>query len=164
MRAASDSDTGIRQQLTKPVRQARLLEAITATVDPHLDPAAGTGARERERPEDREIPGPVPSGARVLVADDHPVNRLVVTQLLEQRGHSVSHAANGQEALDQLERERGDLVLMDCQMPVLDGYDATREIRRREAAVGSPRLPIVAMTANAMVGARDDCLAAGMDD
>jgi two-component system, sensor histidine kinase and response regulator len=99
---------------------------------------------------------------RVLVVDDHPINRRLAQVMLEQRGLTVVEATHGQEALDLLAREAVDLVLMDCQMPVLDGWQATRAWRSREAA--GTRLPIIALTANAFSDDRDHSLAAGMDD
>src|SRR5437588_179999 len=83
---------------------------------------------------------------------------------LSKRGGSAANATDGHRVLEMLESEHYDLVLMDCQMPGLDGYDTAREIRRREAAEHRPRIPIIAMTANAMLGDRELCLAAGMDD
>jgi CheY-like chemotaxis protein len=107
------------------------------------------------------------SGRRLLVAEDNPVNRLVVLALLEKEGFAVEAVGNGHEVLAALQRERFDLVLMDCQMPQLDGYETTRRIRQRESedpADGpARRLPIVAVTANALVGDEEKCLAAGMD-
>jgi CheY-like chemotaxis protein len=91
------------------------------------------------------------------------VNQLVMQRLLVKRGHRVTIAGSGQAAIDAVERNAFDLVFMDVQMPLLDGYDATREIRRRE--IGSQRhLPIVALTAHAMNGDRERCLESGMDD
>ncbi|WP_062537831.1 hybrid sensor histidine kinase/response regulator, partial [Mizugakiibacter sediminis] len=101
---------------------------------------------------------------RVLLVEDHPVNLQVASKLLSRLGLEVTHAAHGAEALEHLAQQRFDLVLMDCQMPVLDGYSATRELRRREAASGAPRLPVIAMTAHAMAGDRERCLDSGMDD
>src|SRR5690606_21174671 len=101
---------------------------------------------------------------RLLLVEDNPVNLLVAQKLLSVLGHGRDTAANGQIALEKLADSRYDLVFMDCQMPVLDGYSATRRWREREAATGAPRLPIVAMTANAMAGDRQRCLDAGMDD
>ncbi len=99
---------------------------------------------------------------RALVVEDNPINQRVIVQMIERRGYRADVASNGLEALDRLSQEAYDLVLMDCQMPVMDGYEATREIRRLE---GSNRhTPIIAVTANAMVGDREKCLAAGMDD
>ena len=99
--------------------------------------------------------------ARLLVVDDSPVNQRVAVRMLEKMGHVVDVADNGVGALAALGRVRYDAVLMDCQMPEMDGFEATREIRRRE---GSDRHTIViAMTAGAMAGDQDKCLAAGMD-
>lgn len=106
-------------------------------------------------------PTPRP-GARLLLAEDNVTNQKVAVLLLERLGCRVDIAANGVEALAALERATYDLVLMDCHMPELDGFDTTRLIRQREA--GGRHLPIIAMTANALAGDRERCLAAGMDD
>jgi CheY-like chemotaxis protein len=97
----------------------------------------------------------------LLLVDDNPVNQKVGKALLERLGYRVDLAANGAEALTAWERTRYDAILMDCQMPEMDGYQATREIRRREQ--GLRRVPIVAVTAHAMAGAEEECIAAGMD-
>ncbi|HQW90991.1 MAG TPA: response regulator, partial [Nitrospira sp.] len=101
---------------------------------------------------------------RILLAEDSPVNREVAIGMLEQLGYEVEVAENGQEALAAAERDYFDIVLMDCQMPEMDGLTATGEIRRRETASGRRRLPIIALTAHAMQGDREHCLTAGMDD
>jgi len=99
---------------------------------------------------------------QILLVEDNPINQKVAARLLERAGHNVTIATNGKEALDCVFRRAFDLVLMDVQMPEMDGLEATMEIRRQEA--GSPRrLPIVALTAHAMVGDRERCLEAGMD-
>jgi signal transduction histidine kinase/CheY-like chemotaxis protein len=103
--------------------------------------------------------------AQVLVVEDNPVNALVAREMLANFGLQTAHAASGEEALRLLDQSGFALVLMDCQMPGLDGFETTRRWRAREAAAGSPaRLPIVAVTANAGAGDRQRCLAAGMDD
>jgi signal transduction histidine kinase/CheY-like chemotaxis protein/HPt (histidine-containing phosphotransfer) domain-containing protein len=104
----------------------------------------------------------LPLNGHVLLVEDNPVNRQVAQRLLSLIGLSFVIAENGKEALDQLDRHAFDAVLMDCQMPVMDGYSATRI--RREKEVGGKHVPIIAMTANAMAGDREKCLKAGMDD
>jgi signal transduction histidine kinase/DNA-binding response OmpR family regulator len=143
-------------RLTKPVRQAVLLDAIAAAF------ANGVAAERREAvPSDAGLP----PGRMLLVVDDSAVNRSVITGLLEEFDLTVLEAADGAQALERLAGTRVDLVLMDCQMPVLDGYAATGEIRRRGLTTSSgARLPIVALTASALKGERERCLAAGMDD
>jgi signal transduction histidine kinase/CheY-like chemotaxis protein/HPt (histidine-containing phosphotransfer) domain-containing protein len=104
-----------------------------------------------------------PLTGHVLLVEDNPVNRQVAQRLLSLIGLSFVLAENGKEALEALEQRAFDAVLMDCQMPVMDGYTATR-IRRQKEASGSKRVPIIAMTANAMAGDREKCLKSGMDD
>jgi len=119
-----------------------------------------------QAPHPRDLPPasrqPHPS-MRILVAEDNPVNRLLVLRILERDGHRIVLASNGQEALEEWNRQPFDLILMDLQMPEMDGFAATREIRRAERQSGA-RTPIVALTAHAMTGDRERCLAAGMDD
>jgi CheY-like chemotaxis protein len=98
----------------------------------------------------------------VLVVEDSPVNRLVAVHVLERCGFRAHVVNDGREALQALSTQSYDAVLMDCQMPNIDGYEATRELRRREN--GIRHTPVIAMTAHAMTGDRDRCLAAGMDD
>jgi signal transduction histidine kinase/CheY-like chemotaxis protein/HPt (histidine-containing phosphotransfer) domain-containing protein len=140
--------------ITKPVKQSRLHEAL-ATV--------GSERRGAELHEELpESPGDL-SGLRVLIAEDNPVNQEVLIRQVRRLGLLVDAVANGQEVLDALAQASYDVVLMDCQMPVMDGYTAARAIRAAEAE-GAPRLPIVAVTANAMRDDYDRCREAGMDD
>jgi CheY-like chemotaxis protein len=102
--------------------------------------------------------------AHILVAEDHPVNRLLVMTMLKRMGYTADAVATGAEAVCALRTQHYDLVLMDCEMPELDGYGATGHIRRPETGALNPRVPIVALTANTLPGDRERCLAQGMDD
>lgn len=104
------------------------------------------------------------SSARILLAEDNPVNQKVCSAMLHQMGYGVLLANNGREVLDIISREPVDLILMDCMMPGMDGYTATQYIRDLERSRGLPRTPIIALTANAMAGDRERCLLVGMDD
>jgi PAS domain S-box-containing protein len=144
-----------RAVLTRPVRQSQLLDALLdALPSPHAEPATAAAATA--------VLAPPSDGARILVVEDSRVNQEVTVGLLELLGYTADVAANGREAIDAVLRGNYALVLMDCQMPVLDGYTATEEIRRREGA--GRHTPIIGVTANAMAGDRERCLAAGMDD
>jgi len=140
--------------LVKPVTRANLLNAILKVLGAAQQPPAPSRAT-----------APTATGRplHVLLADDNAVNRKVASRLLEKQGHSVEIACNGSEALAAVARETFDLILMDVQMPVMNGYDATRVIRAAERADGR-HIPIVALTAHAMKGDREICLQAGMDD
>ncbi|WP_143137273.1 response regulator, partial [Burkholderia ubonensis] len=104
------------------------------------------------------------ASARVLLVEDNAVNQQITLAMLEDTGYAVAVAENGRQALERLANERFDVVLMDCQMPLMDGFEATELLRRREAETGAPRLPVIALTANAISGDRERCIAAGMDD
>jgi CheY-like chemotaxis protein len=105
------------------------------------------------------------AGTRVLLAEDTPTNQLLARTLLEKLGCRVDLAVNGREAWETIRREHYDIILMDCHMPEMDGYEATGWIRDWESGrLNSTRLPIIALTANALAGDREKCLAAGMDD
>jgi CheY-like chemotaxis protein len=116
-------------------------------------------------PEQAPPPGaPMALAGRVLVAEDNGVSALVVEAMLERFGVEIEVVGDGVQAVDRWERSQPDLVLMDCQMPELDGFAATRRIREREALTGRRRVPIVALTANAFESDRERCFAAGMDE
>ncbi len=152
----SPSDLPASTKLMRPVRRGDLLEALRSEqVLPTPGPAPG--------PNGQTEPEPTLGPARVLLVDDAPVNQKVALTMLRRLGCPTDVAANGVEALKLLGDQSYDLVLMDCQMPVLDGFGATRAQRGREAGTGR-RVPIVAMTAHAMSGDRERCLEAGMDD
>jgi len=101
---------------------------------------------------------------QVLLAEDTEMNRMLVRILLTRMGFEVDEAENGQQAVEALARKRYDLVLMDCMMPVMDGYEATRILRAREVEAGQERVPVIALTASAIAGDRERCRQAGMDD
>jgi PAS domain S-box-containing protein len=150
-------ELGLSAYLTKPVKQSLLLDAIML--------ALGTAPEKRGEAALITRHTLIQSRARysVLLAEDNVVNQKLAVRILENRGHRVSVTANGREALEALAKDRFDVVLMDVQMPVMDGFQATTEIRRREKDTGI-HLPIVAMTAHAMKGDREKCLMAGMDE
>jgi signal transduction histidine kinase/CheY-like chemotaxis protein len=149
--------------LTKPVKQSELLETIVEVLE---RPAAGAVTTDRpairlKATAEAKFGRPL----RILLAEDNFVNQQLMLRVLGKDGHNVLLANNGQEAVDLLEKEVVDVVLMDCQMPLLDGYEATGRIRLAERKDRAGReLPIIALTANAMSGDREKCLAAGMSD
>lgn len=149
--------TGIAASLNKPVRQSQLYNCLLS-----LNGAQGVKDRIQPRkPADiRQL------NAHVLLAEDNPINQEVSRRMLQKLGCSFEIVENGEEALKALCQKRFDLVLMDCQMPEMDGYTATGAIRRMQARgdFGTRHIPIVALTAHAMAGDREQCLAVGMDD
>jgi two-component system sensor histidine kinase/response regulator len=149
--------------LTRPVRRADLLACLIQVARGQPDHEAHTGAMARE-----QSGHGLNHGIRVLVAEDNAVNRKVARGMLESLNCRVDTAKNGREAVALSSREHYDLVLMDCQMPEMDGFEATRLIRERETAnpspVGANRTPIVALTAHVMKEHQERCLASGMDD
>ena len=110
------------------------------------------------------VPAPVAVPLRVLLAEDNAVNRMLAIGLLKKRGAEITVAENGREAVEAWRPGAFDVVLMDMQMPEMDGMDAMREIRARESSGDLPRTPIIALTARAMAGDREECMAAGADD
>jgi CheY-like chemotaxis protein len=148
---------GVAAYLTKPVRQRELKSAISSALKPDSPQDGNPAARACTNGSSQNWP------AVVLVAEDNPINQKVLQHLIERRGHSVEVAASGRETLRLLDEREFDLVLMDVQMPEMDGFETTREIRRRERQTGNHQT-IVAMTAHSMSGDRERCLEAGMDD
>jgi PAS domain S-box-containing protein len=146
--------------LTKPIREAVLHDAVLQLRQGAVTLVA-TGPRHEAEESDSAA---ARRDLRILIAEDNPANQAVARALLGRLGCNADVAATGLEALDALTRIRYDLVFMDCQMPQMDGYEASRAIRNPGSAVLDHGVPIVAMTANAMRGDRERCLAAGMDD
>jgi two-component system sensor histidine kinase/response regulator len=151
---------GVSAYLTKPVKQSSLFDAIVnclVCVTPNAVGAASIG-------ESAQKPSTTTNrrSLRILLAEDSAVNQKLAVSLLKQAGHDVVVVNNGLEAVGAVEREQFDLVLMDVQMPEMDGFDATKQIRQREHVTGR-HVPIIAVTAHAMKGDRERCLSAGMD-
>jgi signal transduction histidine kinase/DNA-binding response OmpR family regulator len=186
----SDADRcrelGVSAFLLKPIRQAELRAAVcrvlraasVAPVAPQGEATASASASQTPAAGAR-VQLQLPTRAlslsdgrlRILLAEDNEVNQLLALHMLRRQGHAVVMAQDGQEAVDAFKREPFDLILMDVQMPIMGGFDATRRIREMEAAGGTPgeaerprRVPIIAMTAYAMKGDRESCLDAGMDE
>jgi two-component system, sensor histidine kinase and response regulator len=151
-------ELGVAAYLTKPVRQAELLDAIVTALGTRVQnqvlPPLVTRHSLRESKQHH---------LHVLLVEDNTTNQLVARRLLEKHGHSVAVAANGKKAVRAFEREPFDLILMDIQMPEMNGWEATQAIREKEKMTGK-HIPIVAMTAHAMKGDEERCLASGMDD
>jgi signal transduction histidine kinase/DNA-binding response OmpR family regulator len=162
---ADDLEVGLATQLApmrrlaKPVRQSMLRralhEALQAVPFHEMSSAPAMRAPENE---------PVLDHLSVLLVEDNMVNRTLALEMLQRLGCDAMHAGNGVEALDALEKQEFDVVLMDCQMPVMDGFIATRKLREREVARKLEPTRVVALTANALAGDREACLAAGMND
>jgi CheY-like chemotaxis protein len=152
--AAEMRSKGFAAALTKPVRQAHLLEVISSVV--------GEANGATVRPPAPALGAGVDLGLRVLIAEDNVINQKVALQMLARLGCLATAVGNGAQAVAAIARGTYDLVLMDVQMPEMDGFEATALIRRQETQAGG-HLPILAMTAHAMEGDRERCLAAGMD-
>ncbi len=152
-------EAGIRSHLTKPVRRAELfntlLEIVVGDASAGDDSEYGEGAAPPT--DETQFQG------RVLVVEDNPVNQLVAVEMLNRMGVTVAMADNGKEAVRTFSDGTFDMILMDCQMPVMDGFEATRQIRDLERP-GGVHIPIVALTANVLAGDKANCLIAGMDD
>jgi CheY-like chemotaxis protein len=150
---------GVQLYLTKPITSSELFDAIANAL--HLNPAADVkpGAKTAAPV---SVSDPAHQGRRILLAEDNIINQRVAQQTLKKMGHEVVTVANGRQALELLAGQSFDLVLMDVQMPEMDGFEATQAIRTEELKTGR-HIPIIAMTAHAMKGDRERCLEAGMD-
>ncbi|MBC7840553.1 MAG: response regulator [Nitrospiraceae bacterium] len=162
---------GFQATLTKPLHRSHVYDCLSMMMDragiSHAEATEGESARQPREvvvksPLVTETPGV--TRARILMAEDNSVNQKVAVCMLEKLGYRTDVVANGLEAIEASDRIRYALVLMDCQMPEMDGWKATAMIRTREQEQGTGRLPIIALTANAMTGDREKCLSAGMDD
>jgi len=159
---ATASDAGVAAYLTKPVRQSQLFDCLAnvispATVTPERDVTSSKLVTKHML---KELE--MSSNKLILLAEDNIVNQKVAVRQLQKLGYRADAVANGSEAIEALSRISYDLILMDCQMPEMDGYEATAEIRRQEGE--TRHIPIVAMTAHALTGDREKCIAAGMDE
>jgi CheY-like chemotaxis protein len=155
--AAQCKNVGISGYLVKPIKQSELLDTILISMSQGAEQEGAPLVTRHTIQESR-------MRLRILLAEDNLVNQKLATELLRGRGHYVVLAENGRKAVDAVEHEDFDLVLMDVQMPEMDGFEATGVIRQREKDRGGVHIPIVAMTAHAMKGDRERCLDAGMDD
>jgi len=148
-------ELGIAMYLVKPIKQSDLLNAILKATN------ALCSVEVQPKVTGKELPSTTP-GLRVLVAEDNEINQKLVGRMLQKQGCIVTIASNGKEAVTQIENGEYDMVLMDIQMPEMDGFKATKAIRTLEESTGA-HIPIIAMTAHAMVGDKERCLKAGMD-
>jgi PAS domain S-box-containing protein len=154
--AGAAAESLFSAQLVKPVWASRLLEALSMDSDAPAASDKPSASSERA--------AHLFEGMRTLVVEDNRVNQKVARLMLAKLGCRVTVAANGKEGLYLMTKLPFDIILMDCQMPEMDGFEATAAIRKREADQGLPRIPIIAMTAHAMIGDQERCLRAGMDD
>jgi two-component system sensor histidine kinase/response regulator len=152
--AARCRELGISAYLVKPVRQREVLEAIRSALEKKPEEKARLVTTHTMREERNR--------ARILLVEDNAVNQTLALRLLERRGYVVLVTGNGLEALAAMQKEKFDLVLMDIQMPEMDGFEATAVIRENEKSSGG-HTPIIAMTANVLKGDQERCLAAGLD-
>jgi two-component system, sensor histidine kinase and response regulator len=156
--SARREELGVAAYILKPIRGEELRGAIARAL---ADTPTSGGIPAQAGPVLNDLPDHS-GGLRILIAEDNPVNQLLLTRMLEKRGHSIKVAANGRLALAAVEGDSYDLLLMDVQMPEMDGMEATRVLRQRESKTGT-HLTVVGVTAHAMAGDRERCLQAGMD-
>jgi CheY-like chemotaxis protein len=155
--AARSRELGISAYLNKPIRRPDLLRAVRM--------ALGSQSQAEDKG-DLQVSESVSSSQkslRILLAEDNAVNQALAVHMLQKKGHDIVVASNGREVIEHLGKQNFDLILMDVQMPEVDGFEAARIIREQEKISGE-HIPIIAMTAHAMVGDRERCLDAGMDN
>jgi len=155
--AERSRDLGIKAYLNKPIRRSELLDEIKMALNLSQTAAAQPAIEAKFAPQPQFL-----AGLRILLAEDNPVNQLLAVRVLEKRGFSVTVAATGKEVLEYMGAETFDVILMDIQMPEMDGFEATQLIRESELLTGE-HMPIIAMTAHAMAGDNQRCISAGMD-
>lgn len=158
-------DAGISAYVAKPAGQNELFDAMAVALAHDAIPMARAVEQPvQDRPKAAPLTPAQRKNIRVLLAEDNFLNAKLTMQQLQKLGYEADSVPNGQEAIEAAEKKAYDVILMDCQMPIVDGYQATMELRRRERERDGRRLHIIAMTANALSGDREKCLAAGMDD
>ncbi len=163
---------GFCARVTKPVRQSELFNAVTVALGrgtPRPSGPRSSGVADTDGHPTETVAGAPNRDSLILLAEDNEINQMVASEVLRKHGYRYEVASSGYEAVQWVQKQRFDLVLMDCQMPVMDGFVAAKEIRHLERAGQLPdgegrRLPIIALTANAIKGDRERCLVAGMDD
>ncbi len=156
-------ESGVSQCVIKPAKRSRLLDALVTSTDTTFTTAPHVTARETMPP---VRPNPAAKSMRILLAEDNAVNQKLALRQLHKLGYEAEAVSNGAEVLQEFERISYDVILMDCQMPEMDGYEVTRQIREFEKQNSSRRTPayIIAITAHALEGDREHCLSAGMND
>jgi Amt family ammonium transporter len=150
---------GIEATLRKPLRRCELYDVLCGAISNKNAPPKFTGNESHSENEETQLRG------HILIAEDNTINQMYMTELMNQINCTCDTVANGLEATEAVQQRSYDLVLMDCQMPEMDGFDATLRIRELESnGTMEGHLPIIALTANAVKGDRERCLAAGMDE
>lgn len=152
---------GFSAYLNKPVKMSKLHDCLAMLTGDTIEKAEDSTEEIVKR---CSLTDGQKQSIRILLAEDNALNQKVAINILEKLGYNADLVANGFEAIAALSKVHYDIVLMDCQMPGMDGYQATREIRNPDSAVRNHRLPVIAMTAHAMKGDREACIEAGMDD